>query len=126
MIELIFAAALANSIAAPPGIWAHAQWGATRPNVRLVIENRSEVKAWLLDVTCNAYDARGALVAIPTGNLPELGPGQRATTWAIADRGETAVRFACKVGVSDWRQPNVPGRPQPPRAQPQAASAAAK
>lgn len=106
MIELIFAAALANSIAAPPGIWARAEWGATRPNVRLVLENRSNVKAWLVDVTCNAYDARGALVAVSTGNVAELEPSERATTWAIADGGATAVRFACKVGVSDWRRPN--------------------
>jgi hypothetical protein len=60
------------------------------------------VNAWLVDVTCNAYDARGALVAVSTGNLAELGPGERATTWAIADGGASAVRFACRVGVSDW------------------------
>jgi hypothetical protein len=106
MIELILAAALANSIAAPPGIWARAQWGAKRPNVQLVLENRSSVKAWLLDVTCNAYDAHGALVAISTGNVPELNPGERANTWAVSeDGGATAVRFVCKVGVSDWRAP---------------------
>jgi hypothetical protein len=106
MIELMFAAALANSIAAPPGIWARAQWGATRPNVQVVLENRSNVKAWLVDLTCNAYDARGALVAVPTANVAELRPGERATTWAIADGGATAVRFACKVGVADWREAN--------------------
>lgn len=105
MIELIFAAALANSIAAPPGIWAHADWGATRPNVQLVLENRANVKAWLVDIACNAYDAHGALVAIATGNVAELEPGERAKTWAIAEGRATAVRFACKVGVSDWREP---------------------
>jgi len=106
MIELMFAAALANSIAAPPGIWARAEWGATRPNVQIVLENRSNVKAWLVDLTCNAYDARGALVAVSTGNVAELQPGERAKTWAIADGGATAVRFACRVGVADWRRPN--------------------
>lgn len=106
MIELIFAAALANSIAAPPGIWARAQWGATRPNVQLVIENRSDLKAWLLGVACNAYDARGALVAVATGDLPELDPGERATAWAIAEDRAPAVRFTCKIAVSDWRRPN--------------------
>jgi hypothetical protein len=106
MIELMFAAALANSIAAPPGIWARAEWGATRPNVQVVLENRSDVKAWLVDLTCNAYDARGALVAVSTGNVAELQPGERAKTWAIADGGSTAVRFTCKVGVADWRRPN--------------------
>lgn len=105
MIALALAAALANSITAPPGIWAHAQWAAARPNVQVVIENRSQVEAWLLDVTCNAYDAQGGLVAVATGDLPELGPGQRATAWAIAEDGATAVRFACKVGVDDWRAP---------------------
>jgi hypothetical protein len=106
MIELIFAAALANSIAAPPGIWAQAKWGAMRPNIQLVLENRSNVKAWLVDVTCDAYDARGVLVGVSTGNLAELDPGERATTWAIARERATAVRFACKVDVSDWRRPN--------------------
>jgi hypothetical protein len=106
MIELVFAAALANSIAAPPGLWARANWGATRPNVQLVVENRSNLKAWLVGVACNAYDARGALVAVATGDLPELAPGEHATTWAIAEGGATAVRFACKVGVSDWRRAN--------------------
>ncbi len=105
MIALIFAAALANSITAPPGIWAHAQWGAQRPNVELVLENRANVKAWLVDVTCNAYDARGALVGVSTGNVAELDPGERATTWAIAEEPAPAVRFACKVSVNDWRAP---------------------
>lgn len=105
MIALVLAAALANSITAPPGIWAHAKWGAARPNVQVVVENRSQVEAWLVDVSCNAYDAQGALVAVATGDLPELGPGQSATAWAIGDGGATAVRFACKVGVNDWRSP---------------------
>lgn len=105
MISLIFAAALANSITAPPGIWAHAQWGAQRPNVELVLENRANVKAWLVDVTCNTYDDRGALVAISTANVAELAPGERAKTWAIAEERSPAVRFICKVSVSDWRAP---------------------
>ena len=106
MIELMFAAALANSIAAPYGIWARAEWGATRPNIQLALENRSKVKAWLVDVTCNAYDARGALVAVSTGNVVQLEPGERVETWATADVEAPAVRFACKVGVSEWQRPN--------------------
>lgn len=106
MIALVFAAALANSITAPPGIWAHANWGATRPNIQLTIENRSDVKAWLLGVACNAYDASGALVGVATGDLPDLAPHQRTTTWAIAEPAPTAVRFVCKVAVTDWRRPD--------------------
>jgi hypothetical protein len=106
MIELMFAAALANSIAAPYGIWARAQWGVTRPNIQLVLENRSAVTAWLLDTTCNAYDARGALVAVSTGNVAELKPGERVETWATADEKAPAVRFACKVNVSEWHRPD--------------------
>jgi hypothetical protein len=110
MLELVFAAALskamANSITAPPGIYAHAQWAATRPNVQLVVENRSNLKAWLVDVACDAYDARGALVAVATGNLPELDPGERVSTFAIAEAGAPAARFVCKVAVSDWRRAN--------------------
>lgn len=106
MIALMFAAALANSVAAPYGIWARAQWGATRPNIQLVLENRSKVKAWLVDVTCKAYDARGALVAVSTGNVAQLDPGERVKTWATADAQATAARFACKVGVSEWRRPD--------------------
>jgi hypothetical protein len=111
MIELVLAAAAAlpktspNRITAPYGIHAHAQWAATPPNVQLVIENTSNVKAWLLDVTCNAYDARGALVAVATADLPELNPGERATTFAIAEDRVPAARFVCKVAVSDWRLP---------------------
>lgn len=107
MIALMFAAALANSIAAPYGLRARAQWGATRPNIRLLIENQSKVKAWLVDVACNAYDARGALVAVATGNVAQLQPGERVETWATGDdAAPTAVRFACKVGVSEWRRPD--------------------
>jgi len=106
MIELMFAAALANSISAPYGIHARAEWGTTRPNVRLVLENQSKVKAWLVDVTCNAYDAHGALVAVATGNVPQLEPGERVESWATADTQAPAVRFACKVGVSEWRRPD--------------------
>jgi len=106
MIELIFAAALANSIAAPPGIWARARWGAMRPNIELEIENRSTVKAWLVDVTCKAYDARGAVVAVSTSNVAELEPGERTKTWAVADGRATAVRFTCNVDVNDWRRPD--------------------
>ncbi len=106
MIALMFAAALANSISAPYGIWARAEWGATRPNIALVLENRSKVKAWLLDVTCNAYDARGALVAVSTGNVAQLQPGERVATWATTDVPAPAVRFACKVAVNDWQRPD--------------------
>ena len=106
MIELMFAAALANSIAAPYGIWARAEWGATRPNIELVLENRSKVKAWLVDVTCNAYDAHGALVAVATGNVAQLQPGERVQTWATTDVTAAAVRFACKVGVNEWQRPD--------------------
>ena len=109
MIELVFAAALAkanpNHITAPPGIYAHANWGATRPNVQLIIENRSDLKAWLVDIACKAYDARGGLVAVATGDLPELAPRERATTWALSESGAPAVRFTCQVSVSDWRRP---------------------
>ncbi|CAN7565992.1 FxLYD domain-containing protein [Phenylobacterium sp. LjRoot225] len=106
MIGIVFAAALANSIAAPYGIWARAQWGATRPNVQLSLENRSQVKAWLVDVACNAYDARGALVAVATANVAQLKPGERVETWATAEAEAPAVRFACKVGVSEWQRPD--------------------
>ena len=106
MIELMFAAAFANSIAAPYGIHARAEWGTPRPNIHLVLENQSKVKAWLVDVTCNAYDASGALIAVSTGNVAQLKPGERAETWAIADGEAPAVRFACKVGVGEWRRPN--------------------
>ena len=106
MIALMFAAALTNSITAPYGIWAHAEWGATRPNIHLLLENRSKVKAWLLDVTCNAYDARGALVGVSTGNVAQLKPGERVETWATADEEAPAVRFACKVGVNEWHRPD--------------------
>jgi hypothetical protein len=105
MIALMFAAALANSIAAPYGIHARAEWGATRPNIHLHLENQSNVKAWLVDVTCDAYDARGALVGVSTGNVAELKPGERVETWAVADAPALAVRFACKVGVSEWQRP---------------------
>src|ERR1700754_3162845 len=105
MIDLMFAAALANSIAAPYGIHAHAEWGMTRPNIHLVLENQSKVKAWLVDVTCNTYDARGALVAVSTGNVPQLQPGERVETGATADAEAPAVRFACKVCVSEWQRP---------------------
>ena len=106
MIGLMFAAALANSIAAPYGVRARAEWGATRPNIHLVLENQSKVKAWLVDVACNAYDARGALVGVSTGNVPQLEPGERVETWTTADATPTAVRFACHVGVSEWRRPD--------------------
>lgn|ERR1700757_1180025 len=106
MIALMFAAALANSITTPYGLWARADWGATRPNIHLLLENRSKVKAWLVDVTCNAYDASGALVAVSTGNVAQLEPGERVETWATADDKAPAVRFACKVGVSEWRRPD--------------------
>ena len=106
MIELMFAAALANSITAPYGIRAHAEWGMTRPNIHLVLENQSKVKAWLVDVTCDTYDARGALVAASTGNVAQLKPGERVETWATSDTEAPAVRFACKVGVSEWQRPN--------------------
>jgi hypothetical protein len=106
MIALMFAAALANSVATPYGIWARAEWGATRPNIHLVLENQSKVKAWLVDVACNAYDARGALVGVSTGNLAQLQPGERVETWATGDTTPTAVRFACHVAVSEWRRPD--------------------
>jgi hypothetical protein len=106
MIGLMFAAALANSISAPYGIWARAQWGATRPNIQLVLENRSKVKAWLVGVTCNTYDSRGAVVAVSTGNVAQLQPGERVETWAITDAEAKPVRFACQVGVSEWKRPN--------------------
>jgi hypothetical protein len=106
MIELMFAAALANSITAPYGIWARADWGATRPNIHLLLENRSKVKAWLVDVTCNAYDAHGAVVGVATGNVAQLAPGERVDTWATADTEAPAVRFACKVGVNEWHRPD--------------------
>jgi len=106
MIELMFAAALGNSIAAPYGIWARAEWGATRPNIQLLVENRSKVEAWLVDAACNAYDARGAVVAVSTANVAQLKPGERVKTWAIADAAPTAVRFACHLSVSEWRRPN--------------------
>ena len=105
MIGLMFAAAVANSIAAPYGIWARAEWGATRPNIHLVLENRSKVKAWLVDVTCKTYDARGALVAVSTGNVAQLKPGERTDAWATSDAEVSAVRFACNVVVSEWRRP---------------------
>lgn len=110
MFQLILAAALANSITAPPGLYAHAQWGATRPNVQLVIENRSSLKAWLVDVTCTAFDVRGAGVAVASGAVPELEPGELVKTWAIGDGVATAARFTCKVGVSDWREPTAQGK----------------
>lgn len=106
MLPLIFAAALANHITAPYGVWARAEWGATRPNVHLVLENRSQVKAWLLDVSCKAYDAKGALVGLATSNLAELKPGERVETWATADAPAAAARFDCKVAVSEWRRPD--------------------
>jgi hypothetical protein len=108
MIELMFAAALANSIAAPYGIRAHAEWGTTRPNIHVVLENQSKVKAWLVGVTCNTYDAHGALVAVSTGNVAQLKPGERTETWATGDTEVPAVRFACKVDVSEWRRANLP------------------
>ena len=105
MITALFAAALANSISAPFGIWGRAEWGASRPNIHLLLENRSKVTAWLVDVTCNAYDGRGALVAVSMGNVAQLKPGERVETWALADDANpAAVRFTCKVNVSDWRQ----------------------
>ena len=91
MIGPIFAVAavantlLANSIVAPYGIWARAEWGRARPNIQLTIENQSKVKAWLIDVTCNAYDRRGALVGVATANLAQLQPGERHQTWAVGD-----------------------------------------
>ena len=106
MIGLMFAAAAANSIAAPYGIWARAEWGATRPNVHLVLENRSQVKAWLVDVTCKTYDVRGALVAASTAYVAQLEPRERAETWTTADAAAPAVRFACNVSVSEWRRPD--------------------
>lgn len=106
MIGLMFAAAFANSIAAPYGIHARAEWGMTRPNIHVVLENQSKVKAWLVDVACNAYDARGALVAVSTGNVAQLAPGERVDTWATADTPAPAVRFACKVAVTEWRRPD--------------------
>lgn len=106
MTPLIFAAALANSITAPYGISAHAQWGAARPNVELILENRSEVKAWLVDVTCNAYDRRGVLVGVSTASLAQLQPGERVKTWAVGDTTSSAVRFVCKVGVNEWQRAN--------------------
>ena len=108
MIAPMFAAALANSIAAPYGIHARAEWGTSRPNVHLVLENQSKVTAWLVDVTCNGYDAGGALVAVSTANVPELKPGERVETYATSDpaRPGSAVRFACKVAVSEWRRPD--------------------
>jgi len=106
MIELMFAAAFANSIAVPYGIHAHAEWGSSRPNIHLVLENQSKVKAWLVDVICDSYDARGALVAVSTGNVAQLEPGERVETWATADADAPAVRFACKVAVSEWRRPD--------------------
>lgn len=105
MIQLVFAAALANSIVAAPGLWAHAQWAETRPNVQIVVENRSAAKAWLVDLACDAYDARGVRVATATGSLPELQPGERATTFAMAPDAAAAARFTCKVTVADWRTP---------------------
>ena len=45
-------------------------------------------------------------VAVSTGNVAQLKPGERAETWATADAAAPAVRFACKVGVSEWQRPN--------------------
>jgi hypothetical protein len=106
MIGLMFAAALHNSIAAPYGIRARAEWGATRPNVQLLVENQSKVEAWLVDTTCNAYDASGALVAVSTANVAQLKPGEHVKTWAMGDAAPAAVHFACKVSVSEWRRPS--------------------
>jgi hypothetical protein len=106
MIALMFAAALANTISAPYGIHAHAEWGATRPNIKVQLDNRSKVKAWLVGVACKAYDERGALVAVSTGDVAQLQPGEHAETWALPDApAKGAVRFACKVDVSEWRRP---------------------
>jgi hypothetical protein len=105
MIAAIFAAALANSITAPYGVWAHATWGATRPNVDLRIENRSKVTAALVDVDCKAFDARGALVAEPSANLASLAPGEAAHTWATSDQSVAATRFACQISVDHWLKP---------------------
>jgi hypothetical protein len=107
MIELIFAAALHNSIAAPYGIRARAAWGATRPNIQVIVENQSKVEAWLVDTTCNAYDANGAVVAVSVANVAQLAPGERVKTWAMGDNAAPAsVGFACNVSVNEWRQPS--------------------
>jgi hypothetical protein len=105
MIAAIFAAALANSVSAPFGVWAHATWAATRPNVELRIENRSKVTAALVDVDCKAYDARGGLVAEPSANLARLQPGEAAHTWATSDQTVAAARFACQISVDHWVKP---------------------
>jgi hypothetical protein len=108
MIGAIFAAALANSITAPPGLWARARWGETRPNISLQIENRSKVVASLVDINCKAYDAQGALVGAPSANLARLGPGEAARTWATDATGATAVRFDCQITVDTWLRRNEP------------------
>jgi hypothetical protein len=105
MISAMLAAAAINSISAPYGVWARATWGATRPNVDLRIQNRSEVTASLVDVACRAYDAAGVLVATPTANVARLEPGETTHVWATADRPAKAVRFACQISVDAWYKP---------------------
>lgn len=106
MLALAAAAIVsANTITAPFGLWGRAEWAAVRPNVQLTLENRSEVKAWLVDVACNAYDRKGALVGVATANLAQLEPGQRMRTWAIGEAAPAAHHFACKVAVNEWRKP---------------------
>jgi hypothetical protein len=105
MIAAVLAAALTNSITAPYGLWAHADWGATRPNVELRVENRSKVIASLVDVNCDAYDAEGKLIATPSANIARLAPGEAVHTWAVDDRPVEAVRFACKITVDGWLKP---------------------
>jgi hypothetical protein len=46
------------------------------------------------------------VVAVATGNVAQLEPGERVETWATADAEAPAVRFACKVGVSEWKRPD--------------------
>ena len=105
MIAAIFAAALANSIQAPYGLWAHATWGTSRPNIDLRIENRSKVEASLVDAACKAYDASGAQVAAPTATIARLRPGEAAHTWALDDNGAAATRFTCQITVDRWLKP---------------------
>jgi hypothetical protein len=126
MIGAVLAAALANSVTAPAGLWAWAEWGATRPNIELQIQNKSHVEASLVDAHCKAFDSEGAVVAEPVANITGLVPGEIAHTWAVADGPPGAVRFACAITVDRWYAPRGSHPAETTTAKPAAAKPAAR
>lgn len=88
-----------NTLKAPPGFYARAQWDDARHvGVAVLVENQLGVSRKAVAVWCKFYNRDGVIVDASMAYPGELPAHEAVKTWGVVDQThERAERFACRV-----------------------------